>query len=372
MKPFLHFPRAVRFIFRLRQCQRGQNEVIIERGVRMKKRVWLTVVVLMACTAFLFMKLSTEEKAGYVYREGKAYLDMTIQSAAYDSTYSPVDRQLQLVVADNVYMFIENVPVVQINNELFPLAEQDFFIQNNRAFISASFLEKQEPSYVKLKAAYAILKSSQSSEEAAQAVSTKQFTREEVMQYMSGLTPPLENAKADTFPSHLPGADRTYRHGFHEGLDWYTYSAGVVVNKETEVYGMGKGKVVRVDHNYKPYESVEQRNKDLAYCKEVQKTPAYILDKLRGRQVWIQYDNGMQARFAHLDQVDEELNVGDTITKDTLIGYVGNSGTSGEVQKDNTELHLHVDLLINGTLFWKGLSQEDVKDVLISQLNNNE
>ncbi|UZW65950.1 hypothetical protein OC195_18575 [Priestia flexa] len=37
----------------------------------MKKRVWLTVVVLMACTAFLFMKLSTEEKAGYVYREGK-------------------------------------------------------------------------------------------------------------------------------------------------------------------------------------------------------------------------------------------------------------------------------------------------------------
>ncbi|MEE6133065.1 M23 family metallopeptidase [Priestia flexa] len=338
----------------------------------MKKRVWLTVAVLMACTVFLFMKLSTEEKVGYVYKKGKPYLDMTTESPAYNSVYSPIDRQLQLVVADNVYTFIENVPVVQINNELVPLAKKDFFIQNNRAFLSASFLEKHEPSYVKMKASYAILKSSEANESAAQAVSTRQFTREEVMQYMSGLTSPLENAKADTFPSHLPGANRTYRHGFHEGLDWYTYSAGVVVNKETEVYGMGKGKVVRVDHDYKPYKSVEQRNKDLAYCKEVQKTPAYILDRLRGRQVWIQYDNGMQARFAHLNQVDSELSVGDAVTEETLIGYVGNSGTSGEVQKDNTELHLHVDLLINGTLFWKGLSQEDVKHVLISQLNNNE
>ncbi len=338
----------------------------------MKKRVGLTVAVLMACTIFLFMKLSVEEKVGYVYKEGKPYLDMTIESAAYDSVYSPIDRQLQLVIADNVYTFIANVPVVQINNELVPLAKQDFFIQNNRAFLSASFLEKHEPSYVKMKASYAILKSSEANEAAAHAVSTRQFTREEVMQYMSGLTSPLENAKADTFPSHLPGANRTYRHGFHEGLDWYTYSAGVVVNKETEVYGMGKGKVVRVDHDYKPYKSVEQRNKDLAYCKQVQKTPAYILDRLRGRQVWIQYDNGMQARFAHLNQVDTKLSVGDAVTEETLIGYVGNSGTSGEVQKDNTELHLHVDLLINGTLFWKGLSQEDVKHVLISQLNNNE
>ncbi|MGK0698200.1 hypothetical protein ACR3I8_00745 [Priestia flexa] len=105
----------------------------------MKKRVWLTVAVLMACTVFLFMKLSTEEKVGYVYKKGKPYLDMTTESPAYNSVYSPIDRQLQLVVADNVYTFIENVPVVQINNELVPLAKKTFLFKTTELFCQHHF-----------------------------------------------------------------------------------------------------------------------------------------------------------------------------------------------------------------------------------------
>lgn len=129
---------------------------------------------------------------------------------------------------------------------------------------------------------------------------------------------------------------------------------------------MAEGVVVRADHDFQDYPSALIRNKDLSLTAELQETPAYIFDRLRGQQVWVQYENGVMSRFAHLDSIPANIKVGDIVNADTIIGYVGNSGTSGAVNQDGSELHLHQDLLIYGELFWKPFTLEETKEILLN------
>lgn len=57
-----------------------------------------------------------------------------------------------------------------------------------------------------------------------------------------------------------------------------------------------------------------------------------------GKWVLIRYENGLAATFAHLSQV--KVSSGDTVTKDTVIGYSGNTGYS-------TGPHLHLSIYAN-------------------------
>lgn len=57
-----------------------------------------------------------------------------------------------------------------------------------------------------------------------------------------------------------------------------------------------------------------------------------------GKWVLVRYKNGLAATFAHLSQI--KVSAGDTVTKDTVIGYSGNSGYS-------TGPHLHVSAYAN-------------------------
>jgi murein DD-endopeptidase MepM/ murein hydrolase activator NlpD len=198
----------------------------------------------------------------------------------------------------------------------------------------------------------------------ASTVPEKPTTVDDITSILSVLNNPIKGASVSKIPNHLPGAVRAYRHGTHEGMDFYQYTSNVEINRNTPIYGMAEGKVVRADHDYVPYSSEEERNKDLASAANFTGTPQFMLDKLRGKQVWISYPNGILARFCHLDRIPQSLTVGDTVTEETIIGYVGNSGTSGEVKQDDSELHLHLDLLIYNELFWVGLNQEEVQQVL--------
>ena len=188
---------------------------------------------------------------------------------------------------------------------------------------------------------------------------------EKMVEYLSFLKKPIKGAQVSTLSGHLPGAKRAYRNGFHEGIDWYDFASGGNINIETPVYAMANGVVVRVDHDFNDYRSVIERNKDLKAAAVFGDTPEYILDRLRGRQVWVQYPNGVMNRFAHLSAIPDDIQVGDKVDAKTIIGYVGNSGTSGAINNDMTELHLHQDLLIYGELFWKPLNQEEVREVLV-------
>jgi murein DD-endopeptidase MepM/ murein hydrolase activator NlpD len=108
-----------------------------------------------------------------------------------------------------------------------------------------------------------------------------------------------------------------------------------------------------------------ERNQLLAAgSKNDGQTPAYILDKMRGRQVWVQYGKGVMARFVHLSQIAPNIKVGHTIKAGELIGYAGNSGTSDGAKGNDQGVHLHLDLLLYGDWFWKDYTMHERREIL--------
>ena len=175
---------------------------------------------------------------------------------------------------------------------------------------------------------------------------------------------PIENASVSTEQSHLPGAPRDYRNGEHEGIDWYDHTSEAEISRDTPILGQAEGEVVRADHDFEDYESHEERNDDLELADDIGFTPEYILDRLRGKQVWVQYEDGVMMRFAHLEEIPEDIQVGEDVDEETVIGYVGNSGTSDALDGGDGGLHLHHDLLIYGELFWEPFTLDETAEVI--------
>ncbi|MBM7659528.1 murein DD-endopeptidase MepM/ murein hydrolase activator NlpD [Bacillus mesophilus] len=280
--------------------------------------------------------------------------------------FDEINRVLTLIESQMHYRLVYGVPVYEKNLEYVPTQRNHLSIIENKPYISIAFLDKEIEWVVKPegKSTVKISMGGKKDEIPVSASPTRPTSVEEIISQLSVLENPISGAKVSTIRSHLPGAPRNYRNGTHEGLDFYQYGTNVAINPNTPVYGMGEGKIIRIDHDYRGYSSIEERNKDLSIASNTEVTPEFILDKLRGKQVWVYYPNGILARFAHLDRVAEDLSVGDNVTNETVIGYVGNSGTSGEVLKNSTEYHLHLDLLIYNELFWEGLGNEEVITIL--------
>ncbi len=285
----------------------------------------------------------------------------------YDETH----RTLSMNIHEQEYYLIYGVPVLErnglylANEEITIILDDDEIPHLPLSFLTegleADVMESDEE---QLAFVY--------NDEAVEAIATNEdpvdihsMEVEEMIEYLSFLDYPIEDATVSTVESHLPGAPRDYRNGYHEGIDWYDYASGVEITTDTPIYGMAEGTVVRVDHGYEEFSSPEARDEQLAHTAELGFTPEYLLDRLRGQQVWVQYDNGVMNRFAHLDDIPVGLKLGDQIDSETVIGYVGNSGTSGAVNQDDSGLHLHHDLLIYGEYFWEPFSLPEVKDVLL-------
>ncbi|WP_456275651.1 M23 family metallopeptidase [Bacillus sp. AK128] len=294
-------------------------------------------------------------------------LDELSQKMDLTYQYDNLNRLVKFYINNLEYKLIYGVPVYERNSEYVPTERGHLMVINNEPFLSINFVLDELGWNVKENGQVASISISENKGDIpVSATPTKPTNVDEILSILSILENPISGAKVSTIVSHLPGAPRNYRNGTHEGLDFYQYGTNVEINPNTPVYAMGEGKVVRVDHDYPGYSSVEERNDDLSIAANSEITPAYILDKLRGKQVWVTYPNGILARFAHLDRVADDLSVGDIVTKDRIIGYVGNSGTSGEVLKNNTEYHLHLDLLIHNELFWVGLDDQEVITILTS------
>ncbi|MFC3884267.1 M23 family metallopeptidase [Bacillus songklensis] len=342
----------------------------------MKKTVWAAAVI-MLIIPFIFLGLKDkQEKIVPAKQEGitlpsvmegnELYIEAKVLANHLNGNYSfnEIDRALTLTLNHQRFLFIEGVPVVEVNGQYKPIKQNDFFIKGNQVYLSALWLRRFFPTDILIHHEKVRLLNEVKREENVEPVQAPPQNIEHMIGQLQILSSPLKRVKPDLYPSHVPGAKRNYRGGRHEGLDWYSYSTGAVINEQTPVYAMGKGTIVRVDHVYNGYQSEKEREQDLQVCRLHGKTPLYILDRLRGRQVWVQYENGVQARFAHLSKTAKELQVGGKVDEHTLIGFVGNSGTSGEVKKDGTELHLHVDLLLNGRLFWEGFTKEEVVSII--------
>jgi murein DD-endopeptidase MepM/ murein hydrolase activator NlpD len=164
---------------------------------------------------------------------------------------------------------------------------------------------------------------------------------------LSGFAVPV-GYELPTEPELLPGSPREYRGGFHEGIDFPLAFGMPVAAAKT-------GKIIRIDADYSEWSVDEQlAGEDTGF--QLGYTPEAILDKLRGRQVWIDHGYGVVTRYAHLQSV-EPLSVGTIVEQGTIIGHVGNSGTKAGP-------HLHVEIRVGDAYLGDGLSDQMLLRVL--------
>jgi murein DD-endopeptidase MepM/ murein hydrolase activator NlpD len=153
---------------------------------------------------------------------------------------------------------------------------------------------------------------------------------------MPDLVLPIENLPPDARELRLPGAPRHYRQGIHEGMDFY-WGPG------REIRAIAAGTIIRADWDYvEPWPELfahwRSRSAELGY------TPDEALDFFRGRQIWIQHENGFISRHAHLSTIDFNIDVGVQIAQGQVIGQVGNSGSPGSLDGPTVDSHLHFEL----------------------------
>ncbi|MGL4609157.1 MAG: ankyrin repeat domain-containing protein [Trueperaceae bacterium] len=162
----------------------------------------------------------------------------------------------------------------------------------------------------------------------------------------SGYTVPVEGATISSRPAHWPGAPRAYRNGTHEGFDFYGGAVAVAVEYGTPIRAVASGVVVRSDLNYVEM-TLDEYNGVIEVSKRSLNTPPEMLDKLRGRQVWVEHAGGYVSRYAHLASIPSTLTIGSRIKQGDIVGETGNSGTLEAANNTQDDPHPHVEI-------WKG------------------
>lgn len=166
---------------------------------------------------------------------------------------------------------------------------------------------------------------------------------------------PVDGATISSRASHLPGAPRTYRNGTHEGFDFYNGTVSVEIAYGTPIQAVAMGTVIRADVDYAEltlpeYEGIiDQARNSLS-------TPPDVLDRLRGRQVWVEHPGGFISRYAHLADIAPEIVVGARVAQGQEIAATGNSGTLEAATGTQTDPHPHVEIWRGDT--YLGLSME--------------
>ena len=164
-----------------------------------------------------------------------------------------------------------------------------------------------------------------------------------------GLLLPIEGVEITAEPELLPNSAREYRAGWHEGIDF-------AADRGTPVRAAASGRIVRVDREFVDWTSAEQ-TAALEAALALGYTPDETLDRIRGRQVWIDHGRHVITRYAHLDSV-ADLYVGESVTRGQVIGAVGSSGF------EEGGPHLHFEIRVGDDYLGDWLEGEELVRVL--------
>lgn len=162
---------------------------------------------------------------------------------------------------------------------------------------------------------------------------------------VSGLAIPIADATLPTDPELLPNAARDFRGGWHEGIDF-------PAERGTEVRAVAAGTVVRIDHAFDDWSEAEKETA-LADAVLLGYTPSATLDRIRGRQMWVDHGRGVISRYAHLEGV-ADLALGAATERGQVIGFVGSSGYP------EGGPHLHLEIRMGTSYLGDGLSPEEL------------
>ncbi len=156
-----------------------------------------------------------------------------------------------------------------------------------------------------------------------------------------GLLVPIEGGTLPTDAELLPNAPREFRAGWHEGIDF-------PATPGTPVRAVAAGTIVRIDREFTDWDR-DSRDIALEEAIGLGYTPAATLDRIRGRQVWIDHGHGIVTRYAHLAAV-ADLAVGDAVGAGQVVGAVGSSGYP------EGGPHLHLEVRVSSDYLGDGLA----------------
>jgi len=167
----------------------------------------------------------------------------------------------------------------------------------------------------------------------------------------------------------LPNAPRSYRYGIHRGIDF-------VINYGSAVRAVESGVIIRADHHFKEF-NPDFREELLAEAASIGRTPSDIFNNiLVGQSIII--DHGTElipgkrliSLYAHLSQINSDIQVGRKVVRGQKLGLSGNSGTEPATLGEKNGAHLHFELIIQDAegerYLGQGLALEEVKSILSS------
>lgn len=172
---------------------------------------------------------------------------------------------------------------------------------------------------------------------------------------------PIPGARVPDDPLYLPNAPREYRQGTAEGFDFFERaSGGVPIQYGTGVVAAKSGEIIRADLRFQ--ESTADEFQALVDKGADGRLTDDDLDRLRGRQVWIEHPGGVITRYAHLSGIAPGLQVGSRVVRGQIIGFVGNSGTSDGVRGTRTNARLRFEVWYGDRYFGQGMTAAQVRD----------
>ncbi len=152
---------------------------------------------------------------------------------------------------------------------------------------------------------------------------------------------PIARGTLPTNPDLMPNAERGYRGGVHQGMDLYGLESGDTLPCGTPVRNARAGWVVRADREWKQMFPKEY-DRLTAVLKDGPNEE--LLDRLRGRQVWIRAADGMTFRYCHLAETAVDVQVGVAVAAGVPLGKVGNTGTIDGARGTGRNCHLHFEI----------------------------
>ncbi|MCH7811364.1 MAG: M23 family metallopeptidase [Chloroflexi bacterium] len=170
---------------------------------------------------------------------------------------------------------------------------------------------------------------------------------------VSGFAFPIPGGCLPQSPLLMPGASREYRKGIHEGVDFFDSDNCTAIGLGSEVVAVAAGTVLRADRGYEELTPVTAA----ALRDELERNGSSdpgTLDRLRGRQVWIDHGGGVVTRYAHLSAIADGIEAGGRVERGRLLAYVGESGTVDSIEAPGSQFHLHFEIRIGASYLGAG------------------
>lgn len=174
----------------------------------------------------------------------------------------------------------------------------------------------------------------------------------------SGWWVPVPGARLPSDDAYLPGAPRPYRDGTSQGFVFYGDDVGVPIVAGTPVIAATDATVVRLDVTYREPDEDEWAALLGAVADGADEDQ---LDRLRGRQVWLEDDDGRVFRYGHLSAIRSDLRVGQRVVRGQVIGRAGNSGTDDGVRGGGGGVRVQFEIWEDGIYFGDGLEPVAVR-----------